>query len=469
MTEDGLQPQSPSDLRAQLIARAVSYASDLTAILPASLIGDIVSTQVAGLVQIDSARVDTVNSLYPRGANAFLLNQLGQQAGVQLGTPTNTSVYVVFTGTVGFVVGRGFIVSDGAHQYVVQDGGIVQSGGSTSPLFCVATTAGPWAVPAGTVTGFVTPPPGSVTLTCTNPLDGLPAAGAESEASYRSRVLQAGLSSAQGMPTLLKTLVGNVFGVQPRLVSPRQVAGGWQIIIGGGDPYAVAYAIFQALFDINDLTGSAISVTAVTKANPGVASTDLNHGLVSGQSNVFVSGAAGGGFTGVNGGPYTVVVIDEKTFSFGIDTSGYSGSYVPDSGVVTPNPRNLSVSINDYPNTYPIPIVIPPAQSVSISLTWNTTSTNIVSATAVAQLGSQAISDYVNSIYVGQPINLFELQAVFQASISGLVEPALLSRMVFTVSINGVPTSPDAGTGLYEGDPESYFLMASSDVTVTQG
>jgi hypothetical protein len=465
ITKDGLTPQSPSELRNQLIFRAEAADPGLTTNLPASLIEDVASTQVAGLTQIDSARVETVDSLTPYGANEFLLNELGQIYGVQQGKETNTSVFVVFTGTVGFPVARGFTVSDGSHQYIVQDGGIVQSGGDTNPLFCLAVDTGSWAIPANTVTTLVTSVPGGVSLSCTNPQDGTPGAGVQSEGDYRSQVLQAGRAAAQGMTTFLKTLVGQVVGVQQRLISARQANGGWEIIVGGGDPYAVAYAIFQALFDINSLVGSVIGITGITNANPGVVTTDLNHGLHTGQINVQIHGVVG--MSGVNGGPYVATVIDEKTFSFGVDTTS-SGSYVS-GGVVTPNTRNITVSINDYPDTYNIPFVNPPQQTVTIGLLWNTTSTNIVSPTAVAQLGSQAISDYVNSIPVGLPINLFELQAVFQLAIIDLIPTPLLSRMVFTVSINGVPTSVDAGTGLFEGDPESYFLMSPSDVTITQG
>jgi hypothetical protein len=40
---------------------------------------------------------------------------------------------------------------------------------------------------------------------------------------------------------------------------------------------------------------------------------------------------------------------------------------------------------------------------------------------------------------------------------------------VFSVSINGVSAAPAAGTGVIEGDPESYFFAQVSDITITQG
>jgi hypothetical protein len=41
--------------------------------------------------------------------------------------------------------------------------------------------------------------------------------------------------------------------------------------------------------------------------------------------------------------------------------------------------------------------------------------------------------------------------------------------MAFTVSIDGVEVDPEAGTGIIAGDPESYFIIATTDITITQG
>lgn len=470
ITAAGLQPQSPADLRAELIAIAVGEDPGLTTNLPGSLIEDITSTDVGALVVIDTARVDLVNSLTPYGANDPLLIQLGNVYGVAQGVGSNGSVFVVFTCNVaGFTIGQGFTVSDGTNQYVVQDGGTIGSGLSSPSLFALASLPGIFPIPENTVNTLITSVPDGIALTVTNPQAGVPASGPQDIADYRAQVLQAGLASSTGMTRYLKTLLNNVVGVQPRLVSARLVTRfgttRWEIIVGGGDPYEVAGAIFDAVFDVPSLVGSQITVTNITQANPGVVTTDLNHGLATGQTNVLINFVVG--MTGANGGPYTATVIDEKTFSFGVDTTGF-GAYVS-GGVVTPNTRNIRVSINDYPDVYTIPYVNPPQQTVEITLVWNTTAINFVSDAAVAQLGAQALADYVNSIPVGQPINLFEMQAAFQMAIVGVIPTPLLSRMVFTVSINGVGVSADAGTGLFDSDPESYLEMTPANVNITRG
>lgn len=467
VTAAGAQPQSPASILATLLANVSAEVPDYTATLPLSLIEDVSSTDVAAIALCDQAQVDTVNSLTPYVANNALLLQLGNIYGVALGIGFNTSVFVVITGStaIGLTIPVGFTVSDGTYQYTVQDGGSIGSGGSTSPLYCLATAAGSWAVPPNSVTQIVTSVPSVYgVLTCTNPLAGTPSAGPQTFDDYRVQVIQAGLAEAQGMTTMLKTALGEVSGVQPRLISVQQQSPGWKVIVGGGDPYQVADAIFASLFDISTLVGSQILVTGITNANPGVVTTNLNHGYTTGQV-INIAGVVG--MSGVNNTPLTATVLTQKTFSIGINTTS-SGAWTS-GGVVTPNFRNVSVNLSQYPDVYTIPFVIPPQQTVGLSLTWNTIQPNFTSQVAVAQLGSAALVSYLNSIAVGAPINTFEADAVFQAAVSSVLDVTLLGRLVWAVTINGVSITPTSGTGLYYGDPESYIFATSASVSIAQG
>ena len=464
VTAAGLVPQSPTEIRNALLALVQADQPGYTANLPGSLIEDISSTDTFAILLSDQAKVELVNSLTPYGANAFLLRQLGNIYGVTLGEGSTTSVNVVFTGTPGYLIPAGFTVSDTVYQYIVRSGGVIGAGGTSSPIYALASIQGSWAVPADSVTQLITSIPAGVVLTVNNPTDGIPGTSAQTEAEYRAQVLQAGLAVSQGMPTALRTSLQKVSGVQARLISVRQRGDGWQIIVGGGDPYEVAYAIFQGLFDISSLVGSIMVVTDITQDNPGVVTTELNHGYSDGDDVTFADVV---GMTQVNDNTYTVTVIDEKTFSIDADTTGFS-AYVS-GGVLMPNSRNVEVSVYDYPDTYLIKFIQPPQQIVDIVLEWNTTSTNLVSAAAVQQLGAPAIAGYINSIVVGQPINVFEMQAVFQEAVVSLIPTPQLSRMVFTVSINGVSSPPISGTGLIEGDPESYFYTDTTHIDIQQG
>lgn len=550
MTMAGLQPQPPATLLAQLLASVAAVVPGYTATLPGSLVEDVSSTDVYAVALCDSARVELVNSLTPFGANEFILNQLGQIYGVPRGAAANTSVFLVFSSpTPGFVIAKGFTVSDGQFQYVVQDGGIIGTNSQSTPLFAVSPQEGTWAVPPGTVMQFVTSVPSTVVLTVTNPQAGIPSTAIEDITDYRSAVLQAGLAASQGMSRYLKTLLGNIAGVQQRLVAVRaQTGGGWEIIVGGGDPYQVAYAIFQALFDVSTLVGSEFLLEGATQANPGVATVNLNHGYVPGQTvaiaganpsnyngaysvlsvpsqtqfalgkafpaNAIVAAAwastSGGQATASTTTPHGVSVGSTFTIS-GMSPAGYNGTFTAlagtagnilvyaltpnpgvetglgtlnagvanvntsgfppyvSGGVVTPNARNVSVTIQNYPDTYIIPYVSPPQQVVTMVVTWNTNATNFVSAAAVAQLGAQPLVDYVNGVFAGQSMNLFQLQEVFQVAIASVLPAYLLTRMVFAVSINGIGVAPTAGTGIIAGDPESYFQAVLSGIDIVQG
>jgi hypothetical protein len=470
VTTQGAQPTPPATLNADLIALVASINPGYT-ILPGGLIEDLSSTATYALVVTDSARVELLNSITPFSANEFMLWQLGQiylGPGAAPAVPTNTSVYVTFTAEdsgsnplSGQLIPVGFTASDGTYQYIVQDGGVTATDGQTVPLFCQATIAGQWAVPTGTVTQIVTAAPPNVTITCTNLTPGISGAVAETEEEYRARVLQAGQAVATGTPQLLKTLLGLVPGIQQRLISVRQQTGGfWEVICGGGDPYLTAQAIYDSGLNVAGLVGSTLAITAITQAFTAQITTAINHGYLPGQQAV-ATGIVG--MVPLNGLTFTVeTVIDEKNFTINVNTT-FDPVYVS-GGVLTPNLRDVTASIYDYPDVYQIVFVDPPQQTVTITITYATISTNFVSEAAMSQAGAPAVAAYVNSVVVGQPMSLLELQAVFLAAVASILDASLFSSLVFAVSIAGVATPPTGD--LFIGDPESSFEATTGGITI---
>ena len=70
-------------------------------------------------------------------------------------------------------------------------------------------------------------------------------------------------------------------------------------------------------FELGAIDG--VSVTAVTKANPGSVSAP-NHGLVTGNEVHFHDI---GGMTDLNGNGYTVTKVDDNTFTIGVNSTGF--------------------------------------------------------------------------------------------------------------------------------------------------
>lgn len=393
MTPQGLQPQAPASLQAQLLAAVAATNPGYTPTLPGSLIEDISSTDVAALSLIDQAKVELVNSLTPNGANLFLLQQLGQIYGLTQGQSTNTSVLVIFFGTVGYVIPTGLLVSDGTNTYQVQTGGPITGAGNSAALPAIAINPGSFAVPANTVNLIQSSIPSGITLTVNNPTVGTPGGPAETSYAFRARVLQAGLAASVGTPRYIKTLLGQVLGSQSNLVSVQQSSGALRVVVGGtASPYNIAYAILSSVANIGDLVGSAIN------------------GL-----------------------------------------------------------RNVTVSLNDYPDTYNILYVAAPAQTVTMTITWNTVLTSFTNGAAFPSLVQAPLAAYINGLGIGQPINVLEMNEIFQQAVESVLDASLLTRLVFAVSINSTPTSPTSGTYAIPGDAESYFTCVTSSITVNQG
>ena len=461
MTAAGPVSTPPATLYAALINGVAATNPGYTVNLPASLVSDIAETDVGALVTIDQARVECVNSVTPYGANAFILSQLGAQFGIPQGVGANGTVDVVFSGPAGYVFQPGFIVGDGSNQYALVDGGVIQAGGTSPQLTAVATTSGTFAIPANTVNQIVTSVPSAYAVTVNNPQAGVPATTTQSVQDYRTQVLQAGIVASTGTPAYLKTLLYKITGVQQQLVSINAVAGGWQIICGGGDAYAVANAILQGVPDIATLQGSQLAITGMSAANPVVITTNLNHGYIAGQT-VTVSGATPGAYNLT----YTIASVTATTITTTTNGSGF-GAYTG-GAKLAPNPRNVTVSLFQNPDTYSITFVNPPQQIVTVAVTWNTTLPSFTAGTSVNQLAAPALQSYINSIYVGQPINELEMTAVFQNAVASVIAAPNITTLQFVVTINGVTVSPTAGTSIIPGDPESYFFASATGITVTQ-
>lgn len=505
ITSAGLQPQSPASLLSQLLAAVAATNPGYTGDLPASLIEDISSTDVGAMVLIDQAKVELVNSLTPNGANAFVLAQLGQVYGLTPGLASNTSVNVVFTGTVGYVINVGFQVSDGTYTYQILDGGVIGADGSSASLTAIATVQGSWPVPATTVTQLVTSVPGAVTLSVTNPTSGTPGGDAETEESYRARVLQAGLASSLGMPSFLKTQLQNLPGVVSRLVGVIATLGvGIEVLCGGGDNYQIANAILQSVFDPSALIESTTHVV-VTNPTSAPTTSSVAGGTLTGATYYakFTYTDASGNQTLASHQTTQVVATNflleitspaPSTGAFYWDayastTNGaetlqqagipigtnwtlpvtglISGASIPVSN--TTATANVSVTLNNYPDNYTIVFVSPVEQVVTLALVWNTSLSDFAQADAVNQITVQPLADYINSIGVGAPINLLELNNAFETAVASILDINAIIKLDFTITINGNTASPVAGETIIESDPESYFSILNTAITVTQG
>ena len=472
ISASGATGNTLQEIQSEIIAGATALSPGLTANLPGTLIEDISSTDTAAVFLCQQAQIETIASVSPYAANEYILTQLGNIYGVQQGVGSNTSVYVIFSGTPGYIIPQGVTVSDGTYSYITQDATVIDSGGTSATVYCVATVSGTWAVPANSVTTITSSVPSGVTLTVTNPSPGIPSTSAQSPEDFRAQVLQAGLVSSIGMIPSIKAALQNVAGVSQNLVSVRQsgyyTPPRWEIIVGGGDPDAVANAIFQSCGDPGVLCGSIMQVDSVTTGSPTKITTNLVTGFTAGES---IKIASATGITGING-TWAVTPVSGDPFSFTIPYSSsgtYTGGGVVTVGTTGTIPRNNVVTVYNTPDSYDIPYVIPVQQSTQIQFTWNTSSLSIITNATISALAAAPIQAYVNSLGPGQPINNYEIQYIFQEAVLSVLPTNLITHMVVQITLNGVITAPEPATNIVVGDPEGYYYASLADITFVQG
>lgn len=263
---------APATLRSMIQQAIAAVQPGYTGDLPGTLIEDVLSTEMGAVVTVDQARAESVVNATPYLAAPYVLAKLGAQFGIPQGTAQNTSVLVVFSGTVGYVVPAGTQVSDGTYTYVLQaPGAIIGADGSSTPSECVATVNGDFAPVAGTVIQVITYLGPDITVT--NPSAGIPGTTAQTPESYRSQLLQQYQAPAQSLSDYLEAQINLIPGVSSRLVAVSQIPTGWEVICGGGDQYAVALAIFNGVGDLSTLNGaSGVGSTVTVLISNGTAS-----------------------------------------------------------------------------------------------------------------------------------------------------------------------------------------------------
>lgn len=268
MTAAGAVPRPVEDLRQSVMDGVAEVNPELALYLPGSPQNGICDTSVYALSDCDRKYVDNVNSITPYAANETILNHWGYLFGIIRGQPKRPAVFVRFTGTVGFVINKDFIVSDGIHQYQAASGGVINSEGYCM-VYCVADTDGYWAIPENTVKQIVSSVYSPVVLTCNNPVDGTTGTGEELLAAFRARCVIALQRTSTGTIAYAKDLLTRV--CDARLVSVKQSNFAVKVIAGGGDPYEIAYAIFKSGLDVSRLLGS------TTDENRNIAATINNY------------------------------------------------------------------------------------------------------------------------------------------------------------------------------------------------
>jgi hypothetical protein len=216
LTSSGAQVTSYDEINQAVIQAATELSAGVAVDMPAELMSAIAQSTAYGIKQAADYYALATNTFSPYGVNEFMLLAQGAQSGFTLNEFNRTSVVVKFMGVNGVRIPRGSLVGDGTYSYQSSVDGVI-SGGYVE-ILCYATNDGSWAVPAATVTTVLTSFDGAYSITCTNLLEGTPAAGIETIPEYRARVLTALRVNTTATVSYLKSLLW-ALGIPQRLVS----------------------------------------------------------------------------------------------------------------------------------------------------------------------------------------------------------------------------------------------------------
>ena len=133
------------------------------------------------------------------------------------------------------------------------------------------------------------------------------------------------------------------------------------------------------------------------------------------------------------------------------------------------NTRNITVNIVDSPDTYPVRYVLPLMQVPWLSVSWQTNG-NTVSDAAIEARAKSGLVKYLNSLSIGQDLNILVINRVFIDSISDIIPEEYITSLSISVSIqtglsSPVLTQPEAGTQIIKSHPEGYWQAISGYIT----
>jgi len=210
----------------------------------------------------------TYNATDPDKATGAAQSSLVKLNYIQRQPAIATRVTLAAVGTPGVTVPAGRLISGGSVQVRTLAAFTFSVGGTAAPL-ADCTVTGPVEIPPDTLTVFDTPVAGWTSVT--NPLEGRTGRHRETDGELRLRQRRSTGANSQNMIDSLYALVGDVDGVTYLNVIDNKgddpdangLAGhSFEVIVVGGDPDAIAQAIWRAMpFGIGNqgnTTGTAI-------------------------------------------------------------------------------------------------------------------------------------------------------------------------------------------------------------------
>lgn len=249
----GVIKDNPTDIRDDILNQAIDNVDGFTN-LPSGIQNNLLDESVIVISEIQDMLSNVMNSVSPLYANNFMVLELGEAFGLKIKDKTLPNTTITFYGLAGVVIPEGLEISneDSSKKFVTTKSDIINASGQVS-IYCEGADYYNTPTPANTLTVMLNQ---VLNVTsCTNLNDAVETTPAEPISEFRTRFQNRALANRSGTVATLNDELKKVEGTVDRLCTYKAsqiVEEGvskavLEVIVGGGDDYQVALAIFNSV------------------------------------------------------------------------------------------------------------------------------------------------------------------------------------------------------------------------------
>ncbi|KLI30737.1 baseplate J/gp47 family protein [Brachyspira hyodysenteriae] len=249
----GVIKDSPTVIRERLLNKAIEEVEGFTN-LPSGIQNNLIDESVIIENEIQDMLANVMNSISPSYANDFIVRELGEAFGLKIKDQALPNTTITFYGLAGVIIPEGLEVgnADGSKKFITTKSDIINATGQVS-IYCEGADYYDTPTPANTLNILLNQ---VLNVTsCTNLNDAVETTPAETISEFRSRFQTRALANRSGTVATLDNALKEIEGTVDRLCTYKAsqiVEKGvskavLEIIVGGGDDYSVALAIFNSI------------------------------------------------------------------------------------------------------------------------------------------------------------------------------------------------------------------------------
>lgn len=249
----GVIKDDPTVIRERLLNQAIEKVEGFTK-LPSGIQNNLIDESVLDIVEIQDMLANVMNSISPSYANDFIVRELGAAFGLKIKDQALPNTTITFYGLAGVVIPEGLEVgnADGSKKFITTKSDIINAAGQVS-IYCEGADYYDTPTPANTLNVLLNQ---VLNVTsCTNLNDAVESTPAETISEFRSRFQTRAQANRSGTVATLDNNLKEIEGTVDRLCTYRTsqiVEEGVkeaviEVVVGGGDDYQVALAIFNSV------------------------------------------------------------------------------------------------------------------------------------------------------------------------------------------------------------------------------